>query len=71
MKILIETDAEDQEFNGINYLNCGDWVESCTALVENYNGKFEIIYWDKIRDKYFNNEEISQTLKTKNLKKAS
>ena len=54
-----------------NYLNCGDWVESCTALVENYNGKFEIIYWDKIRDKYFNNEEISQTLKTKNLKKAS
>lgn len=29
--------------NGVDYMNCGDWVESCTAIVENYNGKFEII----------------------------
>ena len=29
--------------NGVEYLNCGDWVESCTAIVEHYNGKFEII----------------------------
>jgi UDP-2,3-diacylglucosamine pyrophosphatase LpxH len=29
--------------NGIEYMNTGDWVESCTAIVENYNGKFEII----------------------------
>ena len=27
-------------------MNCGDWVESCTALVENHDGSFEIIKWE-------------------------
>ena len=27
------------------YHNCGDWVESCTALVEHHEGEFEIIRW--------------------------
>jgi UDP-2,3-diacylglucosamine pyrophosphatase LpxH len=38
--------------DGIHYLNSGDWVESCTALVEDETGKWEIIYyheWDKQR----------------------
>jgi len=30
---------------GITYLNCGDWVESCTALAETFDGRFEIIRW--------------------------
>ena len=30
---------------GIRYMNCGDWVESCTALVETYDGAFELIRW--------------------------
>jgi hypothetical protein len=30
---------------GIHYLNDGDWVESCTALVEHFDGHFEIINW--------------------------
>jgi UDP-2,3-diacylglucosamine pyrophosphatase LpxH len=30
---------------GIAYHNCGDWVESCTALVEHHDGRFEIIRW--------------------------
>jgi UDP-2,3-diacylglucosamine pyrophosphatase LpxH len=30
------------------YMNSGDWVESCTALVEHENGKWEIVTWDKI-----------------------
>jgi UDP-2,3-diacylglucosamine pyrophosphatase LpxH len=29
--------------NDIDYINCGDWVESCTAIVEHDSGKFEII----------------------------
>jgi DNA repair exonuclease SbcCD nuclease subunit len=37
-----------REIDGLMYMNCGDWVESCTALVENYDGSFEIIKW---RDK--------------------
>ncbi len=30
---------------GIHYINIGDWVESCTAVVENYDGSFELIRW--------------------------
>ena len=30
---------------GIRYMNCGDWVESCTAIAEHANGQFEIISW--------------------------
>ena len=29
----------------LTYCNTGDWVESCTALTEDLNGKFSIIYW--------------------------
>jgi UDP-2,3-diacylglucosamine pyrophosphatase LpxH len=34
-----------QNMNGVRYMNCGDWVESCTALAENFDGSFEIIQW--------------------------
>jgi UDP-2,3-diacylglucosamine pyrophosphatase LpxH len=37
--------AGDREIDGIHYLNTGDWVESCTALVEHMDGRFEIIHW--------------------------
>jgi UDP-2,3-diacylglucosamine pyrophosphatase LpxH len=30
---------------GLHYINCGDWVESCTAVVEHFDGQFEIIRW--------------------------
>jgi UDP-2,3-diacylglucosamine pyrophosphatase LpxH len=30
---------------GIRYVNTGDWVESCTAVVEHYDGAFELIRW--------------------------
>jgi UDP-2,3-diacylglucosamine pyrophosphatase LpxH len=31
--------------DGIEYMNDGDWVESRTALVEHYDGKWELIYY--------------------------
>lgn len=34
---------------GIRYINCGDWVESCTAVAERYGGGFEIIRWAEER----------------------
>ncbi|MAD42995.1 MAG: UDP-2,3-diacylglucosamine hydrolase [Arcobacter sp.] len=37
--------AEIRDINSIEYLNCGDWVESCTAIVETYEGEFKIINW--------------------------
>jgi UDP-2,3-diacylglucosamine pyrophosphatase LpxH len=30
---------------GVRYLNCGDWVESCSAIAEHPDGRFEIITW--------------------------
>jgi len=40
--------AEMREIDGIEYLNCGDWVESCTALVETMDGEWKIIRWHEI-----------------------
>lgn len=30
---------------GVHYLNCGDWVENCTAIVEWQDGRFELVRW--------------------------
>jgi UDP-2,3-diacylglucosamine pyrophosphatase LpxH len=37
--------AADRVFEGIHYLNCGDWVESCTAVVESHAGELQVIRW--------------------------
>ncbi|NKQ40532.1 MAG: UDP-2,3-diacylglucosamine diphosphatase [Sulfurovum sp.] len=37
--------AEIKMIEGIEYKNCGDWVESCTALVETIDGEWEIVDW--------------------------
>jgi UDP-2,3-diacylglucosamine pyrophosphatase LpxH len=41
--------AEIREIDGILYCNDGDWVESCTALVEHWDGRLEILDWAEIR----------------------
>ena len=35
--------AADRDMNGVRYLNTGDWVESCTALVEEYGGQLRLV----------------------------
>jgi len=37
--------AEMKLIDGVEYLNCGDWVESCTALVEDFDGKIQLIHF--------------------------
>ncbi|HET6472094.1 MAG TPA: UDP-2,3-diacylglucosamine diphosphatase [Pseudomonadales bacterium] len=37
--------AEITDYGDIRYMNCGDWVESCTALVEDESGRFHLIHW--------------------------
>ena len=37
--------AEMRTVSGVLYLNGGDWVESCTALVEHHDGRLELIDW--------------------------
>ena len=41
--------AEMREIQGVTYINDGDWVESCTALVEHLDGRLEILEWAKLR----------------------
>ena len=30
---------------GLSYVNCGDWVDSCTAIVEHFDGRLELVDW--------------------------
>ena len=41
--------AEMRQIGDITYINDGDWVESCTALVEHFDGRLEILEWAKLR----------------------
>lgn len=34
-----------RQFDQVTYMNDGDWVESCTALVEHFDGRFELLNW--------------------------
>lgn len=40
---------EIRRVQGLEYLNCGDWVESCSALVEHWDGRFELIRFHEHR----------------------
>jgi UDP-2,3-diacylglucosamine pyrophosphatase LpxH len=62
---LLAAEAERQQADGVicghihhaamhssfkvAYVNTGDWVESCTAVVEHWDGSLELIRWSKIR----------------------
>jgi hypothetical protein len=37
--------AEIRKIGDVLYLNDGDWVESCSALVEDAHGNMEILRW--------------------------
>ncbi|MFN3869392.1 MAG: UDP-2,3-diacylglucosamine diphosphatase, partial [Hyphomicrobiaceae bacterium] len=44
--------AASRDIDGVHYVNTGDWVESCTAIVETHDGKFELIRWlDAIKER--------------------
>jgi len=40
--------AEMRDIDGILYCNDGDWVESCSALVEDRQGKLSILRWAEV-----------------------
>jgi len=42
--------AAIRDIGDVRYINCGDWVESCTAVAEHADGHFDIITWtDPVR----------------------
>jgi hypothetical protein len=34
-----------REMEGVIYVNAGDFVESCSLVVEHYDGRFEVLRW--------------------------
>ncbi len=34
-----------KRIDGHTYINCGDWVDSCTAIVEHYDGRMQLVRW--------------------------
>jgi UDP-2,3-diacylglucosamine pyrophosphatase LpxH len=37
--------AQIRDIGGLTYVNCGDWVDSCTAIVEHFDGALELVSW--------------------------
>lgn len=43
--------AAHREIDGVQYLNCGDWIDSCTAITEDAAGELRIVNWqDSMRE---------------------
>ncbi len=40
---------EIRTIDGVQYFNDGDWVESCSALVEHMDGRMELLHWAERR----------------------
>jgi UDP-2,3-diacylglucosamine pyrophosphatase LpxH len=37
--------AAVRALDDVAYVNCGDWIESCTAVIEQFDGRLEVIEW--------------------------
>jgi UDP-2,3-diacylglucosamine pyrophosphatase LpxH len=40
-----------RRIDGIDYYNCGDWIEHCSALVEHFDGRIELVGHKKVHKK--------------------
>jgi len=37
--------AAIKDIGGVTYINCGDWVDSCTGIIEHMDGQLELVEW--------------------------
>lgn len=37
--------SASRHIEGVHYVNTGDWVESCTSVVEHHDGRLEVLNW--------------------------
>jgi UDP-2,3-diacylglucosamine pyrophosphatase LpxH len=56
-----------KNLQGIVYKNIGDWVESCSALTESFDGTLQILHWTETRstphrahERYYGAEQLAQ-----------
>jgi UDP-2,3-diacylglucosamine pyrophosphatase LpxH len=50
--------AENRTIEGVTYLNSGDWVETMSALAEDHDGNWQLIYYNEIDFKKASKENI-------------
>jgi len=50
--------AEMRDVQGVTYINDGDWVESCTALVEHHDGRLELLDWAALHNLSFFTQRV-------------
>jgi UDP-2,3-diacylglucosamine pyrophosphatase LpxH len=50
--------AEISDIDGIVYCNDGDWVESCTALVEDFAGRLSLLRWTETQSVLVGDREV-------------
>ncbi|HYC26235.1 MAG TPA: UDP-2,3-diacylglucosamine diphosphatase, partial [Roseiarcus sp.] len=53
-----------RDIDGVTYVNTGDFVESCSLVVENDDGALEVVYWSKPRPSADSNEAEAETADT-------
>ncbi len=51
--------AEIRTVDGTLYCNDGDWVESCTALVEDFDGTLSLLHWADERKRLREEEKVA------------
>jgi UDP-2,3-diacylglucosamine pyrophosphatase LpxH len=39
--------AAFKHIEGVRYINCGDWVDSCSAVLEHMDGRIELVHWEQ------------------------
>lgn len=49
---------EIADIDGVMYCNDGDWVESCSALVEDMNGRLALWSWPQMRERAVKQELV-------------
>lgn len=50
----------DKRIDGVHYLNSGDWVESMTAIVEHWDGRYELLDFNRFVQDYPMREESAE-----------
>lgn len=52
--------AAVRKIGGVTYYNCGDWVETCSALIENESGEIELVHARAYENKELHPERITR-----------
>ena len=53
-----------RQFEHYLYLNTGDWVDSCSALVEKFDGTLELMRWTSLRARGFEPDHEREALQS-------